>query len=69
MATVTVKPGDTLWGLAGTHLKDNLRWPEFYQQNAETIRAEQKKHKFRPTCDDQEYWIFPDTVLQIPATP
>lgn len=31
---ITVKPGDTLWSLAQTHLKDGQRWRDLFLMNA-----------------------------------
>lgn len=35
--TVVVRPGDSLWGLAATHLDDPGRWPEIYALNRDLI--------------------------------
>lgn len=69
MTVHTVEAGETLWGIAGKHLGDNLRWPEIYRLNRSAIVGKHARRNFRPADDDQEYWIFPGVVLVIPETP
>jgi resuscitation-promoting factor RpfA len=35
--TYTVKPGDTLWGIAGSTLHNPLDWHQIYEMNLHTI--------------------------------
>lgn len=37
-AEYVVKPGDTLWGIAGMYLKDPWRWPELLRENRNVVR-------------------------------
>ena len=53
-ASVSVKRGDTLWGLAGTYLGNPERWPEIYRVNTSIIK--------------DPHWIEPGQVLQLPGT-
>ncbi len=48
---ITIVKGDTLWGLAATHLEDPLNWPEFKKYN---------------TFTDPDR-IYPDEMMRIPA--
>ena len=48
---ITIVKGDTLWGLAMTHLEDPLKWAEFKQYNDFS----------NPDL------IYPDEMMQIPA--
>ena len=36
-STYTVKPGDTLWGIARVHLGNPFRWQELYRLNSEVV--------------------------------
>ena len=40
---VAVRPGDTLWGLARTHLGAGARWPEIFELNAGQVQADGKR--------------------------
>lgn len=69
-ATVTVKPGDTLWGLAQEHLGDGRRYPQIVQAN-EAVRQPDGATLSDPDLI-QPGWTFtledPDEQL-LPAPP
>jgi len=46
-----VKPGDTLWEIARTYLRDPFRWPEVFHANTDIVR--------------NPHWIYPGQVLSI----
>lgn len=47
-----VRPGDTLWGIAGDKLADHFKWPRIWENN--------------PAVDNP-HMIFPDAQLTIPV--
>lgn len=60
----TVKKGDTLWRIAKQHYGDPLKWPKIYDANAAVIESTAKKYR---SNSDHGHWIYPGTVLTIPA--
>ncbi|WP_084714405.1 BTAD domain-containing putative transcriptional regulator [Streptacidiphilus rugosus] len=58
--TVNVRPGDTLWHLAQSHLGDPLRWPEIYALNQHNTETDGR------TFQDPNL-IYPGWSLQLPA--
>lgn len=61
----TVKSGDTLWGIAVKKLGGGTKWTKIYNANSSTIEAAAKKHGKKNS--DHGHWIYPGTVLVIPA--
>lgn len=48
-----VRPGDTLWGIAGERLDDNFKWPRIWENNPDVVNP---------------HLILPDAQLTIPVT-
>ena len=68
MDTYTVKPGDTLSGIAAHHLGDGMRWRDIYAANRSEMdlrfrRAGLPKHTIRHPWD----YVVPGQVLRLPA--
>ena len=62
----TVVKGDTLWTIAEQFFGSPLRYAEIYDLNKEVIEAEAQSRGKKDSSNG--HWIFPGTVLQIPAT-
>lgn len=61
----TVVKGDTLWTISEQFLGTPLRYAEIYDLNKGVIEAEAQKRGKKDSSNG--HWIFPGTVLQIPA--
>ena len=57
--------GDTLWTIAERFLGSPLRYAEIYDLNKDVIEAEAQSRGKKDSSNG--HWIFPGTVLQIPA--
>ncbi len=53
--THTVKPGDTLWDIAGFYYQSPFLWPYIWRANLTKI--------------EDPHWIYPDQVFVIPPAP
>ncbi|MCR4341938.1 MAG: LysM peptidoglycan-binding domain-containing protein [Gemmatimonadaceae bacterium] len=51
--THTVKPGDTLWDIAGQYLNDPFKWPDIFRRNPDVV--------------ENPHWIYPGEVIRIPV--
>lgn len=60
-----VKSGDTLWAIAKKFLGKGTRYVEIYNLNKDVIEAEAKAHG--KSSSDNGHWIWPGTLLTIPA--
>ncbi len=61
----TVVKGDTLWTISEQFLGTPLRYAEIYDLNKDVIEAEARSRGKKDSSNG--HWIFPGTVLQIPA--
>lgn len=61
----TVVSGDTLWAIAKKHYGSGAQYTKIYNANSAVIEAAAKSHG-RPSSDSG-HWIYPGTVLTIPA--
>lgn len=61
----TVKRGDNLWNIAASKLGKGSRNKEIYELNKDIIESTAKKYGYKSS--NNGWWIFPGTVLKIPA--
>jgi LysM repeat protein len=61
----TVKSGDCLWNIAKSHYGNGADWTKIYNANKNTIESAAKKHGKQSSSNG--HWIYPNTVLTIPA--
>ena len=61
----TVVSGDTLWGIAKKYYGNGAQYTKIYGANSGTIEAAAKSHG--KSSSGNGHWIYPGTVLSIPA--
>lgn len=61
----TVVSGDTLWGIAKKYYGNGAQYTKIYDANSGTIEAAAKSHG--KSSSGNGHWIYPGTVLSIPA--
>ena len=62
----TVKPGDCLWNIAKAELGSGAKWKKIYDANKTVIEETAKKNR-KGKGSSNGQWIYPGTVLTIPA--
>lgn len=63
--TYTVKSGDCLWTIAKTFYGNGAKWTVIYNANKTVIESTAKKRG--RSSSSNGHWIYPGTVLNIPA--
>lgn len=63
--TYTVKKGDCLWNIAKSFYGNGALWKTIYEANKNTIESTAKK--YGKASSSNGHWIYPNTVLTIPA--
>lgn len=61
----TVVSGDTLWAIAKKYYGSGAQYTKIYSANSATIEAAAKQHG--KSSSSSGHWIYPGTVLTIPA--
>lgn len=61
----TVKKGDCLWNISKKFYGDATLWGKIYNANKDVIEATAKKYGKKSSSNG--WWIYPNTVLVIPA--
>ena len=63
----TVKSGDTLWAIAKNKYGDGSKWKKIYEANKLVIENTAEKHRGKGKGSSNGHWIYPNTILVIPA--
>lgn len=61
--TYTIRPGDTLWGIAQKELGKGSLWEKIYVKNQSII--EQTAQKYRKSSSNRGWWIYPGVTLSL----
>lgn len=63
--TYPVKKGDCLWTISKDHYGDGSKWKIIYEANKTVIESTAKK--YGKSSSSNGHWIYPNTILIIPA--
>ena len=66
-ANYTVRTGDTLWGIAKAKYGNGSKWTVIYDANKSVIESTAEKRRGKGKGSSNGRWIYPGTVLVIPA--
>lgn len=62
-----VRSGDTLWAIAKAKYGDGSKWTVIYEANKNIIESTAEKHRGKGKGSSNGQWIYPNTILVIPA--